>query len=489
MKITTIPYSDKSSFEEARAKLITMDQLAHSDSHLSLTTEEMSVAVHLELLKDETRQIFLSRGLHPAAASFVSNKGLLVDNPLYDFVKTIPKGVLQHIHSTTTCDPAWAVEKAQSEEDCYVYWRDDGREVRGKLRFYNREKLPEGYLPADSVPAGELYQLLTLRSDNHCSSPRIETALAECYERMRWFTTYEPVFEDYYTQAFLSMIKDNIQGAELRFDMQDLLYDLKGKRFDPLHMIKKLQSAHLAATRVGRDESFTLKIILSTQRSENKLELIEYLRKAFELKKNFPRFIAGYDISGNNNWPKHFRSFNELKDNIANIRQIENEFSITMPLFFHDNENFSAKDKGLYDAVLLECNRMGMSLNLFKFPELEKVVRQREMHVEVLPVSNQAKGYVPDLRIHPATGYFNKGISCTISSGDPGLFGYSGVSPDFWAAIVAWDLGLREVKQIIINSYASASFDGSISDTYSEKGVAYRHWLALWDTFINNFKK
>ena len=484
MKITTIPYSDKGSFLNARKKLITRDQLANFSSHTELSSQEMLVDQILERLKNESKALFLKHNIHPATASIVRFAQQIKNNPLYDLITIIPKGILQHIHSSTSCDPIWIVEKAQTENHCFVYWQDDNKEIKGRLKFFARSDVPKGYVPASSVSGQELYDLLVIPKNSTCSSMENEKNLALCYERLRWFTAYEPIFEDYYTQALLSMIKDNLQGAELRLDMPDCLYDIKGNIYDPGHMVKLIRSALLAARQVGGEEHFKLKIILSTLRSENKLEMIEYLRTSFMLKQKHKGFIGGYDISGNNNWPKHFRSYMDLTENFRNLRLLENEFNLTMPLFFHDSENFSAKDQGVYDAVLLECKRMGMSLNLFKFPELEKVVRERDIHIEILPISNQAEGYVPDLRVHPACGYLTKGINCTISSGDPGLFGYSGVSPDFWAAVISWDLGLKEIKQLIINSYISSNLDGNFEDMYSEKGASFRRWSSSWEEFI-----
>lgn len=45
--------------------------------------------------------------------------------------------------------------------------------------------------------------------------------------------------------------------------------------------------------------------------------------------------------------------------------------------------------------------------------------------------------YVNDLRLHPAKTYYNYGIPISINCDDPGFFGYTGVSYDFYALAVA----------------------------------------------------
>ena len=51
--------------------------------------------------------------------------------------------------------------------------------------------------------------------------------------------------------------------------------------------------------------------------------------------------------------------------------------------------------------------------------------------------SNQLLRFIHDIRIHPASEYLNRGIQCVISSDDPHIFGYEGLSYDFWEAFMA----------------------------------------------------
>lgn len=68
-------------------------------------------------------------------------------------------------------------------------------------------------------------------------------------------------------------------------------------------------------------------------------------------------------------------------------------------------------------------------------------------------------GYTKDLRTHPVNFLLAQGIQVSISSDDPGLFGYEGVTLDWVYAMGAWSLDLRDLKQLSLNGikYANVS--------------------------------
>jgi adenosine deaminase CECR1 len=84
------------------------------------------------------------------------------------------------------------------------------------------------------------------------------------------------------------------------------------------------------------------------------------------------------------------------------------------------------------------------------FPGLEADVREQSVSAEVCPISNQALRYVKALRRHPARGRLRRGMHCTLSSDDPGLFGNAKPSDDFAVAYSAWGLVLATLKQLAL---------------------------------------
>jgi adenosine deaminase CECR1 len=66
--------------------------------------------------------------------------------------------------------------------------------------------------------------------------------------------------------------------------------------------------------------------------------------------------------------------------------------------------------------------------------------------IECCPLSNFVLGYTKDLRQHPVSYLLRRGVPVSISSDDPGLFGYEGVTLDYAYAAGAWQLNLRDLK-------------------------------------------
>jgi adenosine deaminase CECR1 len=82
-------------------------------------------------------------------------------------------------------------------------------------------------------------------------------------------------------------------------------------------------------------------------------------------------------------------------------------------------------------------------------------VKKQGIVVEICPISNHILCYVKDIRHHPGKFYLNNNIKVSISSDDPGFFGYDGVSPDFFWITLMWDLNLQQLKKLVINSIDS----------------------------------
>ena len=53
----------------------------------------------------------------------------------------------------------------------------------------------------------------------------------------------------------------------------------------------------------------------------------------------------------------------------------------------------------------------------------------------------------------------HKGIQASISSDDPGLFGYEGVTLDYLVATLAWELDIRDLKKLSLNGIKYSSLD------------------------------
>ncbi len=78
-------------------------------------------------------------------------------------------------------------------------------------------------------------------------------------------------------------------------------------------------------------------------------------------------------------------------------------------------------------------------------------MKEKNICIEACPISNLLLGYTTDLRSHPVRFMLTKGLQASISSDDPGFFGYDGVTMDYLMAYVGWDLSIRDIKKLSLN--------------------------------------
>ena len=98
------------------------------------------------------------------------------------------------------------------------------------------------------------------------------------------------------------------------------------------------------------------------------------------------------------------------------------------------------------------------------FPHLQELCKEKDICIECCPLSNMVLGYVKDLRQHPVSYLIRRGLQASISSDDPGLFGYEGVTLDYLYAMGAWMLDLRDLKQLSLNGIKYASVTQETKD-------------------------
>jgi len=76
------------------------------------------------------------------------------------------------------------------------------------------------------------------------------------------------------------------------------------------------------------------------------------------------------------------------------------------------------------DAVrYLKVERIGHGVAAMKDPDLSNYLRENSITIEMCPVSNVRTCVVPSIRKHPIRSFFDDGLSVTVNSDDPSMFG------------------------------------------------------------------
>lgn len=139
-------------------------------------------------------------------------------------------------------------------------------------------------------------------------------------------------------------------------------------------------------------------------------------------------------------------------------------------------------DLNLIDAILLNTTRLGHGYAITKHPLVMKEVYERQIAIEISPISNQVLMLVRDLRNHPATILFANNFPVVITNDDPLMWGSKGLSYDFYEAYMAFasaDADLRTLKQLAINSIVFSALSND------EKEIVMNIWEEKWDQFLD----
>lgn len=483
-------YSEKAAYLQDRQKLVQADSLTAFDADLQLNKKEKSVNDKLIRLREQMKADYLQSGFFPPSHPFLKSKEHIESTKLYELFQQMPKGGMLHLHASAAVDFDWLIEKAISTPDCYVYWEEDNqRFTKGQLHFYPADAVPQGFFSTRRMARvqpdfqEELYDLITLELEEvEKDTFDVWDEFQIIFQRIGGFYTYRPVFEEYNRRIFEDLLADGIQHVEIRSALRGL-YDLEHEAGSDYYtgdstmqifqkIIKDIRETH---------PQFSLKLIYTSLRFFSEEVIMKELENAYFYRSRYPDLVRGFDLVANEDDGNTTLFF---LDNWLKMDSLQKVYGVDMPLYLHDGESDWYTVKNLYDAVLLDSKRIGHGFNLNFYPVLQEMIKAQDICIEVCPLSNQILGYVDDLRVHPMNYLLRRGVQCTISSDDPSIFGYSGISYDYWTIFLAWQLDLQAIKKLAMNSLTYSSLPEA------EKQQAIAYWQQEWDTFIdfaNNF--
>lgn len=473
--------NDRDDYNKSRNTLYDSDSLLKDGYDLMLTKSEVILDEKLRILQKE--YIEKSGAQFPPANYFYKYRNMIDTSIIYKMMQKMPKGALLHIHSTAMGDAEWLVKTASYMDNCYFFNApDDEQNVYGSMYFFAEGKAPPKWELIKNLRAkdtdfdSKLLKLLTF-SENDEGSAAIWTDFEKIFTRMSGLIEYLPVYSEYKKNALEILLNDGVQHVEIRSGMHGI-YDLSGKYYSYVDfaelytgVVKELQVKY---------PQFTSKLIFAGWRGNTPEGVMSYIKNAFDIKQAYPNLLEGFDLVGEEDAGHRTDYFlNEFfkKDSLENV------YKLDLPFYFHDGESSLPSDNNLYDAILLKSKRIGHGVNLFRFPTLEKIAKDDEICLEVCPLSNQILGYVQNLRMHPASGYINKGIPIAISSDDPQIFNYRGLTYDFWTAYMAWELDLRQLKQLCLNSLIYSGLHGE------DREEALKYFRTQWNNWVEESLK
>lgn len=125
-----------------------------------------------------------------------------------------------------------------------------------------------------------------------------------------------------------------------------------------------------------------------------------------------------------------------------------------IPVTIHAGE--AAGADSIYDAVArLGASRIGHGVRARENPQVLKLLRERQIPLEMCPISNIQTKAVPDWQTYPIREYLEQGLVVTVNTDNPTVSGTTLVR-EFQALVHYFQFNRQEIAAIIINSAKSA---------------------------------
>ncbi|KAM8977903.1 adenosine deaminase 2 [Sarcophilus harrisii] len=477
--------------DDEREVLIRKEEMLQIGGELLLTEQEELANEKLKALKKVEINEAMKKNQFPPSMHFFRAKKLIEESKVFHVLKKMPKGAALHLHDFGILSVDWLVRNVTYRPHCHLCFTPSGN-----LKFRFADPAPPTPKPEDCSEwillekyrrqlqnvtefDNSLLQNFTLVLENperaYSDQAVIWTRFENIFITVDGLVHYAPVFREYFARGLQEFYEDNVQYLELRATLYPV-YELNGQTYDQEWSLKTYQEV---AQKFARDhpDFIGVKIIYSDHRMKDVSHIAKSVQTAMNLKVKFPEIMAGFDLVGQED---KGHSLWQLKE--ALLFPATQGFDL--PYFFHAGETDwqgTPIDENILDALILNTTRIGHGFALSRHPMARNISWNRDIPIEVCPISNQVLQLVSDLRNHPAASLMASGHPMVVSSDDPSVFGAKGLSYDFYEVFMAiggMKADLRTLKQLALNSikYSSLSAD--------KKKTTEEVWQKKWDKFV-----
>jgi len=481
----------RSAYDKARQKLVDANRARSFDFNTELTPLEQEVDAILVSMRDTyIRDSKLQGKYAPERYFHTWNLTDISSEPTFQFLDGLPKGGNLHSHSGSSGSTDWLLTEGLAMEGCYVCWPtegDCGGSLKGTIAFFKDDSVPAGFIASSMLVSqngftNELRSFIT-------SDARVEKldstgawqVFSGVFRRTGPAMGHRPFYMKYMMNSFDVHFNNGITHLELRallgsHKMGDLT-DLDGNVWSGSQVIETyLEVFETWKSSSPSHANFTFKVIISNSRSAPPKKHEEDLKVAMDLRIKFPDFVVGFDSVSEEGPNKRTL---EYVDAFLNVNQEMKSSGLTLPLYLHDGESQDRNDTNMIDAVLLDCPRIGHGINdAFYFPAVRDEIKAKGTVLEINPISNQVLRYVGSLESHPGAALAFDGVQIVLANDDPGVFGITGVTWDWWGATMAWHLDMRSLKTLAKNSLQFSALEGA------EKAASIENWEREWNAYM-----
>ncbi|KAJ3902865.1 hypothetical protein F5879DRAFT_962352 [Lentinula edodes] len=462
---------------------------------------------------------------HPfPGMEFLTGRSIIVQTKLFKILGKMPKGGLLHAHLDATVNVSFLLKTAMKYPAMHVRASTalnatnighvlpemsalpQHLRTAGEIALTNHDYIPDTWVPMLKAresfdpklggPDGFDRWITAALTINPTEAYVTHNTVTKIWQKFQStfivsapLVRYQPIQRQYIREFILSSIADGISYVEPRInflrDAIPFIAEDGQRQLAHREVLKDFEDvvgevkAELKAN--GREDDFiAAKIIYSTIRFITPAELEWYLRDCIALKKEFPHLIAGFDLVGDENVLKPLTYYLEP---LLKFREMQKEAGVSeIPFIFHGGETLgdgTEADMNLYDAILLGTKRIGHGFSLVKHPKLIELCKEREIAVEVCPISNEILRLTSSMHMHPLPVLLNQGVPVALCSDDPSVFGNMGLTFDYFQVLAASEItGLIQLGEMAKDSIKFSSMEPE------EKAHALGAWQKRWEIFL-----
>ena len=480
----------KHDYLEKRKQMISLDKSTHFTVDVkALTPEEKEFEQRLFGIRDS----IITGDSSPLLMEVHDAIDSLKTSHLFTVLRSMPKGAHLHFHIEGGLEKQEFLEFTKqdivyySEKDDMLITAPKGLDAPGykscnELRAsWKEDQSFDEYLKGKFI--------LNKEETKSKRSRKIWESFEHKFDFINGLVHYHKFYKQALVETAKKAMKDGVKILEIRHAFGRVFNDNCGTKiidkadgkekivgidapFETLTIEEELELYNQAIKEIKEiDPDFELLLITVGFKAlghEHVTEQIESHKYALE---NGFDFVTAFDIVNEEDKVKPILYFiDELLEAKSSIPKLE--------FIFHAGESISRYNENEYDAILLGTKRIGHSVPLILHPHLMQLSRSNQIGIEVCPISHWILGYIYDPRWHPARQMMASQLGVTVSSDLHTFYDYDTLTVDYVLAFLAWQLDLKDLKQLWINSIKYSSIQEDKKEKYLD------HFKNEWDKFI-----
>lgn len=327
-----------------------------SDTPALNDRELLANAVIMAAKRDELAAGILDPQSFAPAQHFFDAYDQIRASKLFKIIRLMPKGGLLHGHDTALASVDFLVSLTYRPDLWHRTDTDTGRIVEFRFARESPQKADEQWTRTANERTRSGANLFdryvrkhfTMRTDK----PRIAYKdINDVWEKfMSLFilveplVTYAPVWRDYYAQTLKEALEDNVQYVEFR-GLLPAVYDLDGTNYTKSDVVQMYVDV-LADFQSANPEFIGSKFVYAPLKAVPNATFEVYATVMRELSSQFPDFVAGFDLVGQEDTGRTLISFAEYLLELPD----------SVRFFFHAGETnwYGSVDENLV-RMLMAC--------------------------------------------------------------------------------------------------------------------------------------